>query len=168
MPRRIRPPRPRALPRLRAVAPAGRVVPSASDALLDGERFDVYAAALEFHLLAVAVEGQRSGPPSLRDQLERASASVVLNAAEGAGRVTHEEKAKHYALARDSAAECAALVDTLGRRGLMAPETAARARSLAARILRMVTRLGHRFGLRGDAAWSRYGDAKTSRRGKGH
>ena len=133
MPRRTRPPRPRALPRLRAVAPAARVVPSASDALLDGERFDVYAAALEFHLLAVAVEGQR-GPPSLRDQLERASASVVLNAAEGAGRVTHEEKAKHYALARDSAAECAALVDTLGRRGLIAPETAARGRSLIARL----------------------------------
>jgi four helix bundle protein len=167
MPRRIRPPRPRALPRLRAVAPAGRVVPSASDALLDGERFDVYAAALEFHLLAVAVEAQRD-PPFLRDQLERASASVVLNAAEGAGRVTHEEKAKHYALARDSVAECAALVDALGRRGLIAPETAARARSLAARILRMVTRLRHRFGLRGDAAWSRYGEVKASRRGKGH
>ena len=167
MPRRIRPPRPRALPRLRAVAPAGRVVPSASDALLDGERFDVYAAALEFHLLAVAVEAQR-GPPSLRDQLERASASVVLNAAEGAGRVTHEEKAKHYALARDSVSECAALVDALGRRGLIAPETAARARSLAARILRMVTRLGHRFGIRGTPAWSRYGEVKASRRGKGH
>lgn len=167
MPRRMRPPRPRALPRLRAVAPAARVVPSASDALLDGERFDVYAAALEFHLLAVAVEGQR-GLPSLRDQLERASASVVLNAAEGAGRVTHEEKAKHYALARDSAAECAALVDALGRRGLSAPETTARCRSLIARILRMVTRLGHRFGLRGAPAWSRYGEVKTTRRGKGH
>jgi four helix bundle protein len=143
------------------------VLPSASDALLDGERFDVYAAALEFHLLAVAVEAQR-GPPSLRDQLERASASVVLNAAEGAGRVSHEEKAKHYALARDSAAECAALIEELGRRGLIAAETASRARSLAARILRMVTRLGHRFGLRGDPAWSRYGDTKTTRRGKGH
>jgi four helix bundle protein len=167
MPRRMRPPRPRVLPRLRAVAPAARVVPSASDDLLDGERFDVYAAALEFHLLAVAVES-RPGPPSLRDQLERASASVVLNAAEGAGRVTHEEKAKHYALARDSAADCAALVDALGGRALMAPETASRARSLIARILRMVTRLGHRFGVRGAAAWSRYGDVKTTRRGKGH
>jgi four helix bundle protein len=167
MPRRMRPPRPRALPRLGAVAPAARVVPSASDALLDGERFDVYAAALEFHLLAVAVEAQR-GAPSLRDQLERASASVVLNAAEGAGRVSHEEKAKHYSLARDSAAECAALVDALGGRGLIAPETAVRARSLIARILRMVTRLGHRFVVRGAPAWSRYGEVKTSRRGKGH
>ena len=167
MPRRMRPPRPRVLPRLRAVAPAARVVPSASDALLDGERFDVYAAALEFHLLAVAVESRR-GPPSLRDQLERASASVVLNAAEGAGRVSHEEKAKHYTLARDSAAECADLVDALGRRGLIAPETASCARSLIARILRMVTRLGHRFGLRGAPAWSRYGEVKTTRRSKGH
>jgi four helix bundle protein len=167
MPRRMRPPRPRALPRLRAVAPAARRAASASDALLDGERFDVYAAALEFHLLAVAVEAQR-GQGALRDHLERASASVVLNAAEGAGRVPHADKAKHYALARDSATECAALVDALGGRGLIAPETAARARSLIARIVRMVTRLGHRFGARGAPEWSRYGDVKTSRRGKGH
>jgi four helix bundle protein len=167
MPRRMRPPRPRALPRLRAVAPGGRLVPSASDALLDGERFDVYAAALEFHLLAVAVEAQR-GQAMLRDHLERASASIVLNAAEGAGRVPHVDKAKHYALARDSATECAALVDDLGGRGLMAPETAARARSLIARIVRILTRLGHRFGDRGAPEWSRYGDVKTSRRGKGH
>jgi four helix bundle protein len=167
MPRRMRPPRPRALPRLRAVAPSARVLPSASDALLDGERFDVYAAALEFHLLAVAVEAQR-GQGALRDHLERASASIVLNAAEGAGRVGSAEKAKHYALARDSATECADLVDDLGGRGLMAPETAARARSLIARIIRMVTRLGHRFGHHGTAEWSRYGDVKTSRRGEGH
>lgn len=166
MPRRRQPPRPRALPRLRAVAPAARRLPSASDALLDGERFDVYAAALEFHLLAVAVEAQR-GEGVLRDHLERASASIVLNAAEGAGRLSHADKAKHYVLARESAAECAALVDTLGGRGLVAPETMARARSLIARIIRMVTRLGHRFGDRGAPEWSRYGD-ETSRRGEGH
>jgi four helix bundle protein len=167
MSRRLRPPRPRALPRLRAVAPASRVLPSASDALLDGERFDVYAAALEFHLLAVAVEAQE-GEAALRDQLERASASVVLNAAEGAGRIPHADKAKHYALARESAAECEAILDSLARRGLAAPETAARGRSLLARILRMVTRLGHRFGDSGAPEWSRYGEVKTTRGRKGH
>ena len=36
---------------------------------------------------------------------------------------------------------------------------------ITARILRMVTRLCHRFGKSGDPAWSRYGETKTTRRG---
>jgi four helix bundle protein len=142
------------------------MVPSASDALLDGERFDVYAAALEFHLLAVSVERPR-GEGGLRDHLERSSASIVLNAAEGAGRVSHADKARHYALARESAMECSGLVDDLGARGLMAVETASRARSLIARIVRMVTRLGHRFGAQGSPEWSRYGTGRSGG-GEGH
>ena len=48
--------------------------------LLDHERLDCYAVALEFAGLVPALtHGARS---SLRDQLERASASICLNIAE--------------------------------------------------------------------------------------
>lgn len=163
MPRRTRPPQHRVHPRLRAVTAIARTVPSASDAPLDAERLDVYAVALEFHLLSVAIAPQR-GQGELRDQLERASASIVMNTAEGPGRVWTAEKAARYAVARESATECAALIGTLRARRLVAPETAARARSLVVRIVRMLTRLGHRFGQRGAPEWTANGNG----RGKGH
>jgi four helix bundle protein len=167
MPRRTRPPHHRVHPRLRAVTAIARSVPSAGDAPLDAERLDVYAVALEFHLLSVAIAPQK-GHGELRDNLERASASIVMNTAEGAGRVWTAEKAEHYAIARESATECAALIDTLRALRLIAPETSARARSLIVRIVRMLTRLGHRFGQREAPEWSGKGNGKGKGPGNGH
>ena len=48
---------------------------------LGAERLQVYHVALEFLRLAAHVAGRASAP--LRDQLDRASASIVLNVAEG-------------------------------------------------------------------------------------
>jgi four helix bundle protein len=55
------------------------------------ERLDAYRVALEFQGLIPQLL-PRKGQTHLRDQLERASASVVLNLAEGAGRRAHNEK----------------------------------------------------------------------------
>ena len=60
--------------------PAGVPVPvrRPSDAKPDCERLDVYRVAVEFQLLAASiVGGRRLG--ALRDQLDRASVSIVLN-----------------------------------------------------------------------------------------
>lgn len=51
----------------------------------------------------------------LRDQLRRASASIPLNLAEGAGEFSPSEKARFYRMARRSAAESAAILDLLAR-----------------------------------------------------
>lgn len=88
---------------------------------LDAERLDVYRLALEFHRFAAPLIELRGVGP-LRDQLDRASASVVLNIAEGAGRRTAAEKASFYAIARGSAAECAAILDLLVVRANLASE----------------------------------------------
>jgi len=45
---------------------------------------------------------------ALRDQLHRASISVVLNIAGGAGRFSAPDKARFSAIARGSATECGA------------------------------------------------------------
>jgi four helix bundle protein len=78
---------------------------------------------------------------SFRDQLERASLSIVLNLAEGVGRTQPADKARYYAMSRGSASECAALVDVLRARGLAEEALCSEARSLLVRVVQMTTRL---------------------------
>ncbi len=81
------------------------------------------------------------GHRELRDQLTRASLSVPLNVAEGAGRHGHREQAHLYAIARASAMECSAIVDVVRSLDL-APIAACRdARWLIVRIVQMLTKL---------------------------
>ncbi len=60
---------------------------------LDHERLDVYDLALEFLVLASGiVEGLPRGRSHLADQLTRASLSIVLNLAAGAGKHSKLDK----------------------------------------------------------------------------
>ena len=77
----------------------------------------------------------------LRDQLERASLSVVLNTAEGAGRRSRKDKRRHYAIARGSAMESAAIVDVIARRNLADATVCAAVRGLYIRVIQMLTKL---------------------------
>jgi four helix bundle protein len=81
------------------------------------------------------------GAGSARGQLDRASASILLNIAEGSGRFGPAEKAQFYRVARGSAAECAAAVDVLAVRGLLSPELHWQAAGLLARVSQMLTKL---------------------------
>ena len=107
---------------------------------LDFERLDVYRVAVEFHALAASLR-LPPGRRELRDQLDRAALSVVLNTAEGAGRTGAADKARFYAMARGSAMECAALFDVLGNLRIAPRPTCVRARALLVRIVQMHTRL---------------------------
>lgn len=49
----------------------------------------------------------------LSDQAARASLSILLNIAEGAGRFSNRDKKNFYVVSRASALECSALVDVL-------------------------------------------------------
>jgi four helix bundle protein len=115
-------------------------LPFAADALLDAEKLDVYRIALEFQAIAGQLVPKR-GYAELRDQLDRASISIVLNIAEGCGRRSPADKGRFYSMARGSATECAAILDLLGARGLVADRPRARARSLLVRVVQMLTRL---------------------------
>jgi four helix bundle protein len=117
------------------------VPPFAGAALLDAEKLDCYRVAVEFQALAARLVPRRH-QAVLRDQLDRASVSIVLNIAEGAGRVSPADKGRFYAMARGSATECAAVIDLLWARGLVDPTLRNRARSLLVRIVQMLTRLG--------------------------
>jgi four helix bundle protein len=109
-------------------------------AYLDCERLDCYRVALEFQSVAARfVGGRRLG--TLRDQLDRASVSIVLNLAEGAGRRTLPDKARFYTIARGSATECAAILDLLLARGLVSLADHRKGRGLLIRVVQMLTRL---------------------------
>jgi four helix bundle protein len=112
----------------------------AGAALLDAEKLDVYRVALEFQAIAGQLVPKR-GYAELRDQLDRASISIVLNIAEGCGRRSPADKGRFYSMARGSATECAAILDLLGARGLVDDRPRTRARSLLVRVVQMLTRL---------------------------
>src|SRR6267378_2756497 len=111
-----------------------------NNVLLSHETLDVYWLALRFHagvMTLLPVKGQRN----LRDQLERAFLSIVLNIAEGAGRCTPPERRRHFIIALGSVYECAAILDALRLRRLASPERCAHARDYAVRIAQMLAKL---------------------------
>ena len=120
-------------------APTPETLPtSEAEPALDAEKLVVYQIALEMHGLCATLV-----PPAqrvLHDQMERASLSAVLLIAEGTGRRSRKDKRRFYGMARGSACECAAAIDVLRTRRL-APEAAcAAARSLALRVIQMLTK----------------------------
>jgi four helix bundle protein len=107
---------------------------------LDHERLHVYTLALEFHALACTLLPRR-GFRTLRDQLERASLSVALCIAEGAGRTSGPDKRRFYEMARGSATESAALLDVLRVRRLLDSQAHRESRGLVIRLVQMLSRL---------------------------
>ena len=78
-------------------------------ALIGGAGFIGHNLALELHeqVQSVQVKGH------LKDQLLRASQSVVLNLAEGSGKPTQPDKVKFYATAFGSVREVQAVLDLI-------------------------------------------------------
>jgi four helix bundle protein len=106
---------------------------------LDAAKLHCYQVALELHTQCSVLVA--SLQRIVRDQLERASLSVVLNIAEAGGRRSRRDKARYYAHARGSATEVAALLDVLERRRLASPAAVRTARRLAVRSVQMLTRV---------------------------
>ena len=111
-----------------------------NNAYLAHESLDVYQLALQFHVGVMTLLPEK-GQRNLRDHLERASLSIVLNIAEGAGRCTLPERRRHFIIALGSVYESASILDVLRLRRLASPERCARARDYAVRIAQMLSRL---------------------------
>jgi|SRR5580692_6611218 four helix bundle protein len=87
---------------------------------LDHERLDVYHLALDFLVFANdVIEALPRGRSHLADQFTRASTSILLNLAEGAGKLSKPDKRRYYLTARGSATESAALLDVCLRLKLL-------------------------------------------------
>ena len=109
---------------------------------LDHERLDVYHLALDFLVFANnVIEGLPRGRSHLADQFTRASMSVVLNIAEGAGKVSKGDKRRYYLTARGSATESAALLDACLRLQLLDAAQHEGGKQMVVRIVAMLIRL---------------------------
>jgi four helix bundle protein len=110
--------------------------------MLDFQQLDVYKRSIELLALAVEVAPRvPRGNAELLDQLKRAATSIPLNIAEGAGRITRSDRARFWSIARGSAMESAAVLDTLRVLGVIDEAIHARAIDLLTRIVSMLTKM---------------------------
>ena len=106
------------------------------------EKLDVYQCSIQFVATAARVISELPGGySSLADQLRRAALSVPVNVAEGVGRTSAADRRRHYAIARGSAMECAAILDACRVRQVVAPDLLAAGRSGLIRTGQMLSKM---------------------------
>ena len=108
--------------------------------MFNHEKLDVYRMAVRFDEILCRILPKR-GFRSLRDQIERASDSVMACIAEGAGRWQPAEKRHFYGIARGSATECAAHLDALRSRKVIQPNDFQEYQRLLLSIVRILSTL---------------------------
>ena len=114
--------------------------------VLDHERLDVYRVALDFLVFAnEVIERLPRGRGHLADQLTRASTSIVLNLAEGAGKLSKADKRRYYVTARGSATESAALLDVCVRLRLLGEAEHRMGKAMVVRVVSMLIKLAMSF-----------------------
>ena len=116
----------------------------------DHEKLDVYQLELKFLAWVTQFLADLSGPSlahtgELREQLDRASLSALLNTAEGNGRRQGRQRAKFFDDARGSAIECAACLDASVAKGFAFLERIQSGKEMLVRIVAMLTKLVERF-----------------------
>ncbi|MFT5780308.1 MAG: four helix bundle protein [Crocinitomicaceae bacterium] len=85
--------------------------------MFDFEKLVIYNKAKLFNSEIRAFIKETQLDPTTKDQLRRASFSVVLNIAEGSGRFTKPDRRNFFVIARSSAFECVAILDVLQDEG---------------------------------------------------
>jgi four helix bundle protein len=95
---------------------------SSQEFWFDHEKLDVYREAIAFITwVSALLEGiNRIG--DVKDQLDRASTSIVLNIAEGNGKYTLKDRCRFFDIAHGSAVECAAGLDILVAEAKLTPD----------------------------------------------
>jgi four helix bundle protein len=117
-------------------------LPVDNPVMLSFQKLDVYQRSIEFLVFSRRlIQSIPKGYSDLVDQLRRASQSIPQNIAEGAGRATRPDKARHYTIARGSAMECAAHLDVMRVEELVDEEQHRRGSELLERVVAMLTRM---------------------------
>ena len=112
---------------------------------LDHTKLDVYHRALDLlDVLDKLPEHMPAVRAHLKDQLDRAGTSIVLNIAEGAGEFSLADKQRFYRMAKRSATETSAILDIIGRRRHAPADLLARAQELIVPVVAILTKLATR------------------------
>ncbi len=107
----------------------------------DHEKLRAYREALRFAGWAGPVIESLPQRLAARDQLDRASTSVVLNIAEGNGKRQPRDRCRYLDIARGSAVECAACLDVLVVRKQLSSAAAEEGKVVLLAVVSMVSGL---------------------------
>src|SRR5438309_8350334 len=111
----------------------------------DHEKLDVYQESVAFCGWVGDLLNDITGKAAAKDQLDRASTSLPLNIAEGNGKFSDADRSRFLEIARGSALECAACLDVLAVRKLIAAERVIPAKEQLVRIVTMLVVMLKRF-----------------------
>jgi four helix bundle protein len=81
--------------------------------MFEFQKLEVYKKAKAFHTDANQLITTVNPNKTVKDQLSRASFSIVLNIAEGSGRFSKPDRRNFFVIARGSVFECVAILDVL-------------------------------------------------------
>ena len=80
--------------------------------MFDFEKLDVYQKAKSFNSQVYRyIRANKHFDPTTKNQLRRASLSIMLNIAEGSSRFSNADRRNFYVIARGSVFECVAIFD---------------------------------------------------------
>ena len=110
----------------------------ASEFMFDHEKLEVYRESLAFvaWVTPVLEEVVRAG--DVKDQLDRASTSILLNLAEGNGKYTLKDRCRFFDNAHGSALECAGALDILVAKEKASTEQMRPGKARLVKIVRML------------------------------
>ena len=81
--------------------------------MFDFEQFPVYQKSEIYYSEVLRILSNPKIDKNLKDQFKRASLSIVLNIAEGAGKYTKNDKKNFYVISKGSVNECVAILRIL-------------------------------------------------------
>ena len=107
--------------------------------MFDFEKLDVYQKAKAFNKIVYQyLKSNRLIDTTTRNQLRRASFSVMLNIAEGSSRFSSADRRNCYVIARGSIFECVAIFEFMKDEGLLTDELYANLYSNSEEMSKMI------------------------------
>lgn len=108
---------------------------------MEYEKLEVYQVTLSYIKIGIQKIAAVNGYAELKSQIRRASFSIALNIAEGAGKRTKNDKRKFYQIAKGSAMESAAAFDIMYKINLISKNEHKELKAYAHRIVSMLSKL---------------------------
>ncbi len=111
------------------------------------EKLTVYKKALSFIEWTQDLFERLSKRTSARDQLERASDSIVLNIAEGNGKFSKKDRGRFFQIAHGSALECSACLDVFVARKVCGGTDITVGKEMLEEVVKMLCGLLSKLGI---------------------
>ena len=128
-----------------------RDVSESAETFFGHEKLDVYQDTIAFFAWLCTIMDTAARVGDVRDQLDRASASIALNIAEGNGKYSAKDRCRFFDTAHGSALECAAGLDVLVARRKLSKEQIREGKERLQKIVQMLVGLIKRNSSRGYA-----------------